>query len=300
MQFTSPVMRFVQGDLFEAQTKDMQGNPRVVKSGPNAGQPAPQFFVAGAIPKNDPHWPAFEAQIKQVAAAAFPSLFPQGPQGACVNPNFSFKIIDGDGRDMTGKLNSEKEGFAGHWVVRFTTGFAPSIYPKGKYSPMDRINDKNLVRRGHYIRIAGTMSGNNDMMKPGVYLNMSLVEHCGYGDEIVSGPSASEAFAQPAVLPAGASPTPLAAAPHAVPPAVNGAPQPLSAPLPTASPTSAPQPYGGYMQTAPAPAPTAPPPAPPAAPAGPVMTAKAAGVPYAAFLAQGWTDETLRANGYIA
>ena len=61
--------------------------------------------------------------------------------------------------------------------------------------------------------------------------------------------------------------------------------------------------------TAPAPAPApaqgacvapvvAPPPAP--APSGPVMTEKAGGVPYEAFIAQGWTDEQLLAQGYIA
>lgn len=311
-QFVSPVMRFVQGDAFEPQTKDAQGNPRVVKSGPNAGQPAPQFFIAGAIPKNDPDWPAFEASIKECAAAAFPQLFPQGPHGPCVNPQFSYKIIDGDGIDTTGKPNNQKEGFAGHWIVRFTTAFQPSVFPQGRYSPLDRINDKNLLRRGYYIRVAGTMSGNDNMQRPGVYMNMQLIEVCGYGPEIISGPDAAEAFKTPARLPAGASPTPVAAsAVAAAPLQAYGVPQQHSVPMATAFPISAPQPYGGYMQppaAAPAPvatsvpsvAPMAPPPAPAPVPAGPVMTAKAGGIPYASFISQGWTDDTLRANGYIA
>ena len=43
-------MRFVQGDLDTPQDKDAQGALRVVKTGPNAGQPNPQYFVAGAVP----------------------------------------------------------------------------------------------------------------------------------------------------------------------------------------------------------------------------------------------------------
>ena len=67
--FTSPVMRFVQGSVDVAQDKDMQGNPRVIKSGPNAGQPNPQYFVAGAVAKTDPAWPAFwELLVRQAFA----------------------------------------------------------------------------------------------------------------------------------------------------------------------------------------------------------------------------------------
>lgn len=48
-----------------------------------------------------------------------------------------------------------------------------------------------------------------------------------------------------------------------------------------------------------APAPPSAPAAPPAPPAGPVMTAKAAGQSYEAFIAAGWNDDQLRANGYM-
>lgn len=57
-------------------------------------------------------------------------------------------------------------------------------------------------------------------------------------------------------------------------------------------------------QSAPAPAPATPPPAPapefPNGPQpGPQMTARAQGVPYEAFKAQGWTDDQLREHGYM-
>lgn len=130
----------------------------------------------------------------------------------------------------------------------------------------------------------------------------------------------------PAPAPGGYPPAPVpGAAPggYAPPPVPGAAPAPAPAPggyapppVPGAAPApSAPVvPNASYMQPqAPAPAPVAAPPAyapPPAAPAvpapvapppssGPVMTAKAAGVTYEQFLAQGWTDDMLRANGYM-
>ena len=136
--FTTPVGRLVQGSPFEPQTKDQKGNLRVVKSGPNAGQPSPQWFVAVAFAKTDPAWPAFYAILDAEARAGFPNLFPGG--GPCILPSFAWKIIDGDGFDTTGKPWSSREGFAGHWVVRFTSGFAPKCFHAGRYDPADQIS----------------------------------------------------------------------------------------------------------------------------------------------------------------
>ena len=41
VEILTPVGRIVQGSCFEAKTHDLQGNPLVVKTGPNAGQPEP-------------------------------------------------------------------------------------------------------------------------------------------------------------------------------------------------------------------------------------------------------------------
>ena len=319
--FTTPVMRLVQGSVDEPQTKDQQGRPRVVQSGPNAGQPNPQYFIAGAIPKNDPAWPAFWALIVNQAVTDFPHLFPQGaapliaaggpdpyggpPAGSSTVRAFAFKVLDGDGFDTNGKANGTKEGFAGHWVVRFASGFPPRCFHAGRYAAQEQIQEKNAIRRGYYIRVNGTLEGNGNAQKPGLYMNISLVELSGYGPEIVSGPDAAEAFgATPAALPPGATAMPQAAgappaypqqAPTAAPPAY---PQqaPTAAPPPASPP---PPPYTAYMQQPAA----APPPAPAAAPApaaGPVLTAKAGATTYAAFIAAGWTDETLRQHGYLA
>lgn len=300
-QFTSPVGRFVQGDAFKPSDKDQNGAPRTIKTGPNAGQPNPQYFVGVAFAKTDPAWPAFEAILKQAAAAAFPHLFPQGAAGASSHPTFSYKIIDGDGVDTAGKPWSQREGFAGCWVVRFTRGAvigAPGVYQETSPGTFVQISN-GRPRPGDYVRISGDVSGNDNAQRPGLYVNLGMILFAGEGAEIVtqSGPSASEAFGGAAPLPAGvAAPAPVAHAPVATP-------VPTPAPAPSAAPpapvASAPAPVAPSPSPVPPPAPVAPtPPAPPAAPSlKPEFVAQ--GFTYDAMIANGWTADALRANGYI-
>ncbi len=340
--YTTDVGRLVQGDCFEAQTKDQQGALRVVKTGPNAGQPNPQFFIAVAFAKNSPAWPAFWAEMVTEAAASFPHLFPQGPQphlpnGGCVLPAFAFKVVDGDGVDSMGKPNSAKEGFAGHWIVRFATTYAPKVYRPANGAHVE-VTSPAEIKRGYYVRVAGSMKGNDNPQRPGLFVNFNMVEVVGYGQEIISGPSASEAFGQPVgALPPGASPMPLA--PAAVPPGAQApapAPAPGYAPPPGSyapppgapaayapppagaapayapPPTAAqPAPYAGFVPGAGAPPQAAPaayaaPPMAPAAPAAPppvpqrVMLPAANGHSYESLVAAGWTDAALVQHGMMA
>lgn len=217
--FTTPVGRLVQGDCFVPQTKDQQGNLRVVKSGPNVGQPAPQFFVAVAFPKVDPSNPAmqnqefaqFYALLDRVARAEWPALFPN-PQGGCVNPLFTMKVKDGDGVDRNGKPNSGKEGFAGHWIVSFASAYAPKVVQETSPGVFATLTDPNSVKRGYYVRVAGSVTGNDSPNTPGLYVNLDMVCLVAYGQEIVSGPDAATAFGAPAALPPGASMTPIGGA----------------------------------------------------------------------------------------
>ena len=300
--------RLVQGDCFVAQTKDAQGNLRVVKTGPNAGQPAPQYFVAVAYRKDDPEWPAFFNLLLTTSKQEWPNLFPATSpaenlfgvmHGKPVNPQFSFKVVDGDGLDQNGKSNSDKEGFAGHWVVRYASSYAPKVVrPTGPgtwevmaFDPAT--GQKSPIKRGDYIRVAGSVAGNNNPQRPGIYVNLNMIEFVGQGDEIVGGPDAATAFATPAQLPPGARPVgapPVGGAPAPTPPATGGAPMP---------------PATGNAPVAPA-APAAPPPAAPsvAAPSATTspsrtMTAAANGVSYEAFIAQGWTDQQLIDSGMM-
>lgn len=340
-RFTTPVGRMVQGSVDEPQTKDAQGNPRVVKSGPNVGQPNPQYFIAVAFPKADPQgeFGQFYGLLAQQAAADFPALFPNGPGGACVHPQFSFKVIDGDGLDMNAKPNADKEGFAGHWVVRFASAYPPRCFHAGRYSPQEQIQEKGAIKRGYFVRVSGSVEGNGNAQRPGLYVNLDMVELSAYGPEITSGPDAGAAFGGgPAALPPGASATPLTppspqpgAPASPLPPAATGYP-PAASPAPAVPPAAAPSapPYTGFMSPGgapPAPAagspappaspqyappatgfptsPAAPPPPAPIAPAappppsGPVMLPAANGATYEQMIAAGWTDDTLRQHGMM-
>lgn len=313
--FTSPVGRFVQGSLFELQTKDNQtGAPLTVKTGPNAGQPATRGFFAVAYKKDDPLFAPFYAQMVAEAKAAFPQFFDAA--GNCTHPNFSWKLMDGDGVDQNGKKNSEKEGFAGHWVLKFGGSYLPRVFYMGRARPEDQIKDPNLAPRGWFIRVIGSMKGNAPSNKPGLYLNPDIVEVCGTGDIIVSGPDPQELLAQAGAvaLPAGAGALPGLPAVGALPGTPAATP---GLPAPMATPGSA-----GTLPGMPAPA--AAPALPAVATAAPALpglptlpnhalvatvlaapvyqmsaAATAAGYTREALNAQGHTDESLLANGYM-
>ena len=328
--FLTPAGRLVQGDPFEAQTKNMQGQPLMTLS----GQPTQRYFIAVAYRKDDPNFGAFYAKLVEVARGSFPHLFDAA--GNCSHPRFSWKLMDGDGVDDNGKPNASKEGFAGHWVVKFSSSFAPRCFHAGHYQPHEQIQDKNAIQRGHFVRVAGTIEGNDNAQKPGLYVNLSMVELAGVGPVISSGPDASAVFGASAPqLPAGAQPLPMhaAAMPGAMPgaapfPSLPGAsiaaplsPPTMNAGMPSAgpammSPSSPPLavapnpaflagPVGAPGVAAPAVGMPSPPlapavGAPPAPPSNvPQMTAAAGGATYEQFRGQGWTDEQMRAQGYL-
>lgn len=333
--FLSPVGRLVQGNPFEKQTKDMQGNPLTVKTGPSAGQPTQRYFCAVAFSKTDPAWPAFFALLANAARAGFPTLF--DAQGQCLSRDFSWKVADGDSTMITkpGETpNAQKEGFPGNWVVKFSSSFPPRVFYAGKYAPHEQIQDPNVLRRGYYVRIAGTIEPNGNAQKPGLYVNLGMVEFAGIGPEITSGPDANAVFGgNRAALPAGAQPLPMnggnapmtpgmapsygpggpaGPAPAFVPPAGNymtPGPQPGALPAMPGSvmPGMAVAPNPGILNgpgMAPPPmtpgVPMAPPAMPtPPAPVGPVMLPAAQGHSYASLIAAGWNDAALRAAGMM-
>jgi hypothetical protein len=260
----TPVGRLVAGDVFKANTTDAQGRPLTIKSGANAGQPRTEYYFALAIPKTDPNYNTeVLAKLQTAAKAGFPTLF--DANGQCIRPDFAWKIVDGDSNvpNQNNTVPSTKEGYPGHWVLSFKSGFAPKVYTKGGEAV---ITDPEQVKRGYYVRVYGNIEANGDMQKPGVFLNPSMVELVGYSDEINSGPDGAVVFggAPAANLPAGASATPLAGTPIAMPtvqPATDflnpqnavqpaAMPAPMAAPMPTAP--AAPKTYnvGGNQYTA--------------------------------------------------
>lgn len=280
--FLTPVGRLVMGDCFTPNEKDAEGNPLIVKNGPNAGQLRKEWFVGIAIDKADPGWPVLHNLIRQRAKADFPHLF--DPAGNCLSPKFAWKIIDGDSQLPNSKMvrPCDKPGFPGCWVLCFSSGYAPKVYQRGGN---EMITDPSGVQRGYYVRVAGSVRGNESTQQPGVFLNMSLVELVGFGEIIKTGPDAAAVFGGSAAtyMPKG-----MTTAPQVATPAPATAPQVAPAPAPA-------------PQVAPAPAPVPDPTilVPPPAPAGPRMTAKAGGASLEAFLSKGWTIDALKQHGYI-
>lgn len=203
IRLTSPRGRLVQGDAFTPNTTDAQNQPLVVKTGPNAGQPRKEWFMALAFPKSHPETMPYLMELAKYAAQAWPTFFPQGatqvaPSFGCSHPRFSFKIADGDGVDDNGKPNASKPGWAGHWIVKYSTGVqAPGVWQEPNYDPMAQITDARALPRGYFVRIAHGVQSNENDQRPGLYVNLNMVSICAdqQGAEVIqSGPSAADAF----------------------------------------------------------------------------------------------------------
>jgi hypothetical protein len=205
-EILTPVGRLVQGNPFKPQTTDAEGRPLVVKSGPNAGQPRQSFFIALAVPKTDPGVNAIIQSILDESKVAFPQYF--DATGRLIKPDFATKFTDGDSQlpNANGLRPCDREGWKGCWVFKFNNGFAPKCFTKGGASI---ITNSEEIKCGYYVRVYASVAGNNSVQQPGVYLNFSMVELVGYGEEIKFGPTGDIFGASPAALPAGASTVPL-------------------------------------------------------------------------------------------
>lgn len=328
VNITSPVGRIVMGSLYDPSTTDAEGKPLVVKTGPNAGQPRVNYFFALAIPKGaEPHWAhtPWGQQIWNVGNQAFPN--------AAQSPAFAWKIEDGDSQipNKKGRKPCENEGWRGHWILKFSGGFAPKVYQQ-EGAGYVQVMQKDFCKPGYFVEVAFSVDGNGSQSQPGVYINHSMVCFRAYGPEISFGPDVASAGFGQSALPAGASMTPPAgaipmpqgaAAAPALPGAPVGyAPPPVPGLMPGAAPTMplppglpvapAPLPQGGSVPMpyapvpgAPAPIPVTPNPGfvqvPPPAPSIPVrqMTAAAKGIPYESYVMQGWSDAQLVQNGLM-
>lgn len=260
----TPVGRIVEGSVSRSSTTDTKGNPRVDRS----GNPKTQYYFALAIPKTSPEWPAILAAMTAEAKNGFPALF---PNGQCILPSFAWKITDGDSQVPNQNMTKpcDKEGHPGHWVLRFTSGFAIPCYNEN-----GEVISAETVKTGYYARVNFSVVANGDKQKPGLFVNPNGVQMVAYGEEITSRASFGEMFGGapiPAALPAGASVIPLA---------------PLTEAPGFATPAPV-QPNYAFA-AGPATAPVAPPPAP--APAAPVKVVYN-GVQYERdfLLSSGWT-----------
>lgn len=295
--------RLVQGDpctLGPVQKDTRTGQPKTTKD----GQPLRQFFAAVAVPKNpaarfvipgNPSYEDVKALLDNEARGAWPQFFGTPPAGliippnlpvGCTNPKFANKIIDGDGFDEKGQPNSARDGWAGCWVIKCVTMFAPKVYEWTASGWQETIHTGRKIKCGDYVTISGDCESNKSDQTPGMYMNMDTVSFEQEGVAIVgtNNVDPNEALGSRGAPPNAPAGTP--APPASAPAASTGAPAP-GAPQSGTAPG-----YSGYREAAP------PPPA--AAPAAPQMTAAANGVTYEAYRAQGWTDDQLRQHGLMA
>jgi hypothetical protein len=289
-----PIGRLVRGSLYKGQDKDAEGKPLIVKNGPNAGQARLDFYFAVAYPKTPgQHWAQSDwgSQIWAVGHAAFPQ--------AAQSPAFAWKVIDGDSTvpNKKGRKPCDNEGYAGHWVVQFSSGYAPKIFTA---DGTQQITEADAVKLGYYVQVYGSCDGNGSQSQPGVFVNHNMVAMAGYGPEISVGMDASAVGFGKGPAPAGMMQAPAAGGFNPAPPAVAAPPTAPVPPVAVAAPPimAAPPPVAvaPNQQILMPPPPAAVPAAPPA---GPVMTAKAAGVTYEQMVAGGWTRETLIQHGYM-
>lgn len=291
-----PPGRMVMGSLYKPQDKDAQGAPLVIKTGPNKGQPTVKYFFAAAIPKKpgETHWASTEwgAKIWALGHASW-------PQGQAQTPTFAWKVDDGDSAipNKRGRKNVETEGYAGHWVVNFSSSYAPKIVNS---DGSQYLLEPDAVKCGYYIEVLGSISTNNNPTNPGVYVNHNVVAFRGVGTEIRTGIDPRTVGFGKAAAPAGATAAPTGNA-MAPPPAAPAAVAPPPAAPIAPPPATTVQPHPAFMGAPSAPA--APPPPPAAAPpppaTGPVWKG-AAGTTYDSYKQAGWSDDQMRANGLLA
>jgi hypothetical protein len=278
-----PVARVVTGNLYTPNTTDAEGNPLVIKTGPNAGQPREDYYFGIAIPKGtEQHWNQTEwgSKIYQAGANAFPN-------DASQSPTFAWKIADGDSTvpNRVGTKPCDRVGWAGNWVVHLSSSFAPKLYTDNGNK---QLLEKDAIKCGYFVEVFGSVGGNGSSQQPGVFINHSMVNLVAYGEVINTGPDATKVGfgASGGALPPGASATPPAQAggfnPGATPP-----PPPAQAGATPPPPPA--QPHTEILNPANAAAQQTPPPPPPPAQPDPLD----------AYRKAGWTDDQLRAAGML-
>ena len=284
----TPVGRLVQGSLYSGATTDAENRPLVYKTGPNMGQPRVNFWFNLAVAKGpEQHWnqTAWGKKIYDVGHAGFPN-------GQANSPAFAWKIINGDSQDPNTQGNKpcDNEGFPGHWILKFSGSFAPSLFNENGTLPL---TEPNAIQLGDYIQVYAYVEDNKSTQQPGIYLNHSMVARAGYGQRIIAGADPKSVGFGGSPLPVGASITPLA---YFAPPTATATPlQPVVAPVPM----NAVQPPQVVAPIAPAPAPYPAILTPPAPVVAKVLTEKAVGHTYGQLIAVGWTDDLLVQQGMM-
>lgn len=200
----TPGGRLVMGSLTEKDDKDYDG-----KAIPDEKQ---RYFFGVAVPKDAPGVMDLINSIWVMAAtdyASVPLVMNQINQGLAAK-DFAWKIQDGDiptYDKKTGQLKTTPDYILGCYIFKFSTQF--------EFDACDANGvqiARGDIKNGDYVDVMFNSSVNGKMDDTaGIYLNPLAIRRLGFGKAIVSGVSASQAFAgRVAVAPAGATTMPTA------------------------------------------------------------------------------------------
>lgn len=197
INLVSPPGRIVSGSVSRPNLTDMYG----------ALRDRPQYFIALAVPKNNPQIPQLFQTIYQHALSEFSrhhDVLRRINLGLQKNTGFAWKIEDGDLPSVkTGKL---REGWQGCWVFKLSTTIAPQAV-----DTRNNLIDPTVIETGYYADVAFSVAGNDHAdHTAGLYMNPNFVRFLGYGERIAAGPTPEQAFGS--VGQSMGSPTPLSPA----------------------------------------------------------------------------------------
>lgn len=233
--------RYVGGDMYEVkQKKDNNDQPRVyAPTHKRAGEPMMECYFGLAIPKApnqtaaalaamglpgfvhgwalkptdwDQRYPgvAYWGEVIWLEAHRdpfFANLI--NPQTQRIDTStFAWKIDDGDDPTPRGErmipLN-KREGHAGCWIINLKSGGLPKIYDDNSQPLLDN----GAIKRGWWVEVFGSVQGNSQAKKPGVYLNHQMVSYRAPDKEISYGPDVKAAGFGKFALPTGVSAQPI-------------------------------------------------------------------------------------------
>jgi len=237
-EFTTPVGRIVWGHPMESQPKTNRESKQPLLD--KNGKPRHAYAFGVAYPRE-----VFEKNIKPWLDYEASLVYPNG-----VPRDFAWKYVDGD-RDMDkdNKPYSQREGYAGHYVLGFSTeAYCPEVVKNenGSYRKLEA----QEIECGYYVAVRTKVAFNQSQQSPGLYINPVLIDLAGYG-KVIERRSVNpmDAFGgQQYQLPPGASATPM------VQPQPQAQPMPQAAPqgyVPSGVPTAAPQQYAQPAQQPP-------------------------------------------------
>lgn len=302
LELLLPAGRMVWGDLYKGKSTDMDGRPLVYKSGADMGKPRVDFSFGIAVKKSgERHWAETEwgKQIWAFGHAAW-------PQGQAQRQDFAWKIEDGDSAipNKKNRKPCENPGYPGHWIVKLGSSIPPKLYKLGTNGPV-LYPDADAIRPGDWIEAYANIASNDTLNNPGIYINHSMVCFRAYDKDgrFAFGPDAGAVGFGTGGLGAGATDAPAGgSSAFAPPPPVTQANGHTSAPPAPTVATVNPPAYTPPGLAAPTDILPPPPPGTTAAvapPIGPAMLPKANGIPYEKWIANGWNDMQLRAQGYM-